>query len=79
MTIDGLGLGGLRAPAGPLDAANSGTSMRLLAGLLAAHPFRTVIGGDASLSRPPDAPRHRAVDPHGGVDCRRRRPAAADD
>ncbi len=53
VSIDGLGLGGLRAPAGALDAANSGTSMRLLAGLLAAHPFRSVIGGDASLSRRP--------------------------
>ena len=51
--IDGLGIGGLRAPAAPLDAANSGTSMRLLAGLLSAHPFRTVIGGDESLSRRP--------------------------
>lgn len=53
VTIDGLGLGGLGAPRGPLDAENSGTSMRLLAGLLAAHPFRSVIGGDASLSRRP--------------------------
>ena len=53
LTIHGLGLRGLRAPGGPLDAANSGTSMRLLAGLLAAHPFRSVIGGDASLSRRP--------------------------
>src|SRR5512138_118272 len=53
LTIEGLGLGGLRRPRGPLDAANSGTSMRLLAGLLAAHPYRTVIGGDASLSRRP--------------------------
>jgi 3-phosphoshikimate 1-carboxyvinyltransferase len=53
LTIEGLGLGGLRQPKGPLDAANSGTSMRLLAGLLSAHPYRTVIGGDASLSRRP--------------------------
>ena len=53
ISIEGLGLGGLRTPNGPLDAANSGTSMRLLAGLLAAHPFRSVIGGDASLSRRP--------------------------
>ena len=60
VTIEGLGLGGLRAPAGPLDAANSGTSMRLLAGLLAAHPFRTVIGGDASLSR---RPMRRVIEP----------------
>ena len=60
LTIRGLGLGGLRAPAGPLDAANSGTSMRLLAGLLAAHPFRTIIGGDASLSR---RPMRRVIEP----------------
>ena len=60
LTIDGLGLGGLRAPAGVLDAANSGTSMRLLAGLLAAHSFKTVIGGDASLSR---RPMRRVIEP----------------
>ena len=60
ITIDGLGLGGLRAPAGALDAANSGTSMRLFAGLLAAHPFRTVIGGDASLS---SRPMRRVIEP----------------
>ena len=60
VTVEGLGLGGLRAPAGPLDAANSGTSMRLFAGLLAAHPFKTVIGGDASLSR---RPMRRVIEP----------------
>ncbi|HEX9367908.1 MAG TPA: 3-phosphoshikimate 1-carboxyvinyltransferase, partial [Vicinamibacterales bacterium] len=60
VTIDGLGLGGLRAAAGPLDAANSGTSMRLFTGLLAAHPFRTVIGGDASLS---NRPMRRVIEP----------------
>ncbi len=60
ITILGLGLGGLRAPAGPIDAANSGTSMRLLAGLLAAHPFRTVIGGDESLSK---RPMRRVIEP----------------
>jgi 3-phosphoshikimate 1-carboxyvinyltransferase len=60
VTIEGRGLGGLRAPDGPLDAANSGTSMRLLAGLLAPHPFRTVIGGDASLSR---RPMRRVIEP----------------
>src|SRR5436190_6703257 len=60
MTISGLGPGGLRAPSAPLDAANSGTSMRLLAGLLAAHPFTTVIGGDASLSR---RPMRRVIEP----------------
>jgi 3-phosphoshikimate 1-carboxyvinyltransferase len=60
VTIEGLGLGGLRAPAGPIDAANSGTSMRLLTGVLAAHPFKTVIVGDASLSR---RPMRRVIDP----------------
>ena len=60
LTIEGLGLRGLRQPAEPLDAANSGTSLRLLAGLLAAHPFRTVIGGDDSLSR---RPMRRVIEP----------------
>ena len=60
IAIDGLGPRGLRAPSRPLDAANSGTSMRLLTGLLAAHPFRSVIGGDASLSR---RPMRRVIDP----------------
>jgi 3-phosphoshikimate 1-carboxyvinyltransferase len=60
ITIEGLGLGGLRAPDGPIDAANSGTSMRLLAGLLAAHPFKTVIVGDASLS---GRPMRRVIEP----------------
>lgn len=53
VTVVGRGLRGLSAPAGPLDAANSGTTMRLLAGVVAAHPFRSVIGGDGSLSRRP--------------------------
>jgi 3-phosphoshikimate 1-carboxyvinyltransferase len=51
--IEGNGLRGFRLPSAPLDCANSGTSMRLLAGLAAAHPFRTVLGGDESLSRRP--------------------------
>src|SRR4051794_33641782 len=53
IVIDGRGASGLRAPAVPLDAANSGTSMRLLSGLLAAQPFTSTIAGDASLSRRP--------------------------
>jgi 3-phosphoshikimate 1-carboxyvinyltransferase len=60
ITIAGRGLGGLRAAGGPIDAANSGTSMRLLAGLLAGHPFKTVIVGDASLSR---RPMRRVIEP----------------
>jgi 3-phosphoshikimate 1-carboxyvinyltransferase len=51
--IEGRGLDGLTAPSRPLDAANSGTSMRLLSGVVAAHPFRTVLTGDASLSKRP--------------------------
>ncbi|HET7217261.1 MAG TPA: 3-phosphoshikimate 1-carboxyvinyltransferase [Vicinamibacterales bacterium] len=51
--IEGRGLNGLAAPSRPLDAANSGTSMRLLAGMVAAHPFRSVLTGDESLSRRP--------------------------
>ena len=48
--IEGRGLRGLTQPPAPLDARNSGTTMRLLAGVLAAHPFDTTIVGDPSLS-----------------------------
>jgi 3-phosphoshikimate 1-carboxyvinyltransferase len=53
--IHGAGLHGLREPAGPLDLGNSGTSMRLLAGLLGGQRFDTQLIGDASLSRRPMA------------------------
>ena len=53
VTIQGAGLEGLRAPAAQLDAGNSGSTMRMLSGILAGQPFRSVIGGDASLSRRP--------------------------
>jgi 3-phosphoshikimate 1-carboxyvinyltransferase len=53
VTIKGVGLHGLRAPAGPLDVGNSGTSMRLMAGLLAGQAFDTTLVGDASLTRRP--------------------------
>lgn len=51
--IQGVGLRGLRRPAAPLDAGNSGTAMRLLAGILAGQPFPSEIGGDESLSGRP--------------------------
>lgn len=51
--INGRGLGGLSAPPAALDALNSGTTMRLLTGVLAAHHFVATIGGDASLNRRP--------------------------
>jgi 3-phosphoshikimate 1-carboxyvinyltransferase len=45
--------GEFSAPAGPLDCGNSGSTMRMLAGLLAAQPFSSTLIGDASLSRRP--------------------------
>ena len=51
--VHGVGVDGLQAPAGPLDCGNAGTGMRLLAGLLAAQPFDSVLVGDASLSKRP--------------------------
>lgn len=53
VTIHGVGMHGLKAPAGALYMGNSGTSMRLLAGMLAAQQFDTVMTGDASLSKRP--------------------------
>lgn len=51
--VHGVGIDGLRAPDGPLDCGNAGTGMRLLAGLLAAQRFDSVLVGDASLSKRP--------------------------
>ena len=53
--VRGAGLRGLRPPAAPLDAVNSGTGMRLLAGLLAGQRGRFVLDGDASLRARPMA------------------------
>ena len=58
--IVGRGLRGLSEPSHPLDCANSGTTMRLLSGILAAHRLRTVLAGDASLTR---RPMRRLIDP----------------
>src|ERR1035441_8855615 len=51
--INGKGLDGLRPPAADLDAGNSGSTIRMLSGILAAQPFLTRIYGDESLSRRP--------------------------
>ena len=51
--IHGRGLEGLRQPAAGLDAGNSGSTIRMLSGILAAQPFRSRIFGDESLSRRP--------------------------
>ena len=53
--VSGLGIGGLRAPEGVLDFGNSGTGVRLMMGILASHPFASVLAGDASLSHRPMA------------------------
>jgi len=60
VAVQGVGLEGLRASEKPLEAGNSGTTMRLLSGILAGQPFRSVLVGDASLSR---RPMKRIVDP----------------
>jgi 3-phosphoshikimate 1-carboxyvinyltransferase len=66
--IEGRGLRGLRVPAAPLDARNSGTTMRLLSGVLAAHSFTSVLFGDESLSRRPMGTRHGASRVDGRAD-----------
>ncbi|MGR9072925.1 MAG: 3-phosphoshikimate 1-carboxyvinyltransferase [Gammaproteobacteria bacterium] len=53
VTIHGVGLNGLKASSEPLYLGNSGTSMRLLSGLLAGQPFDSVLTGDESLSKRP--------------------------
>jgi 3-phosphoshikimate 1-carboxyvinyltransferase len=53
VTIHGVGMNGLQPPEEPLDLGNSGTSMRLLAGLLAGQGFEVTLIGDDSLSRRP--------------------------
>ncbi len=53
VSIEGRGLRGLTAPSGPLDCGNSGSTMRMLGGVVAAHPFISTLIGDASLSRRP--------------------------
>ena len=53
VTIEGAGLGGLRPAHEPLDAGNSGSTMRMLAGILAGQPFRSVMVG---MLRSPGGP-----------------------
>jgi 3-phosphoshikimate 1-carboxyvinyltransferase len=60
LDVHGVGLDGLRAAPGPLDLGNSGTSARLLAGLLSGQPFDSEIVGDASLMQ---RPMGRVVEP----------------
>ncbi|GMR17216.1 MAG: 3-phosphoshikimate 1-carboxyvinyltransferase [Gammaproteobacteria bacterium] len=53
VTVQGVGLHGLTAPTAALDLGNSGTAMRLFAGLLSGQPFASTLCGDASLSARP--------------------------
>jgi 3-phosphoshikimate 1-carboxyvinyltransferase len=58
--VRGFGVGGGREPGDVLELGNSGTSARLLAGILASHPFTSVMTGDASLRR---RPMQRVIEP----------------
>lgn len=53
VNVTGSGFGGLREPEGVLDCGNSGTAIRLLAGVLAGRPFLSVLTGDESLNQRP--------------------------
>jgi len=58
--VAGRGVGGLAEPADVLDMGNSGTAARLLTGIVASHPFFTVLTGDASLRA---RPMRRVIEP----------------
>jgi 3-phosphoshikimate 1-carboxyvinyltransferase len=53
VVVEGRGWDGLRGPQAPLDAGNSGSTLRMLAGVLAGRPFESVLTGDESLRRRP--------------------------
>ncbi len=60
VTVHGVGMHGLKAPDAPIDLGNSGTSIRLMSGLLAGQGFDVEMSGDASLSK---RPMRRVTDP----------------
>ncbi|MBF0562689.1 MAG: 3-phosphoshikimate 1-carboxyvinyltransferase, partial [Alphaproteobacteria bacterium] len=65
--IHGCGIGGLKEPDDILDMGNAGTGARLLMGLLATHPFTSVLTGDASLR---SRPMQRVMEPLGRIGAR---------
>jgi len=69
VTVTGKGLGALLKPQGELYLGNSGTTMRILPGILAGAPFETTLTGDVSLSK---RPMERVIEPLGemGVDIK---------
>ncbi|MBI3333522.1 MAG: 3-phosphoshikimate 1-carboxyvinyltransferase [Candidatus Omnitrophica bacterium] len=73
--VEGVGLGGLRPPAAPLEMGNSGTTARLLLGILAGHPFAATLTGDDSLSR---RPMRRVTEPLERMGARIEGPLGAD-
>ncbi|MCX5750067.1 MAG: 3-phosphoshikimate 1-carboxyvinyltransferase [Candidatus Saganbacteria bacterium] len=60
ITVKGLGLSGFKAPQDTLYVGNSGTTIRILSGILAGQPFTTEITGDASIQK---RPMKRIIDP----------------
>ncbi|HYJ91985.1 MAG TPA: hypothetical protein VEV84_11795, partial [Pyrinomonadaceae bacterium] len=60
VTVRGVGKRGLHQPTGPLDCGNSGTTMRLMSGLLAGQRFESILTGDESLR---SRPMKRVIDP----------------
>ncbi|HYH79265.1 MAG TPA: 3-phosphoshikimate 1-carboxyvinyltransferase [Longimicrobium sp.] len=67
IVVRGRGIGAWRAPAAPLDCGNSGTTARLMMGLLASRPFASVLTGDASLR---GRPMRRITEPLGRMGAR---------
>ena len=67
LAITGRGGDGFVQPATPLDAENSGTTLRLLSGLVASRPIRVTLTGDASLRR---RPMRRIIDPLSAMGAR---------
>ena len=65
--VSGIGVGSLLQPERPFDLGNSGTSARLLMGLVASHPIRATFIGDSSLSR---RPMRRVADPLRAIGAR---------
>jgi len=65
--VQGKGSYGLQVPERPLDAGNSGTTIRLLSGILAAQNFTSIINGDASLR---NRPRRRIIEPRESMGAR---------
>ena len=66
LQIIGCGLRGLKAPSEPLYCGNSGTTLRLITGLLAGQSFASRLTGDESLDRRPMGTRHRSASGNGG-------------